>query len=74
MGFPQEQWLLDGLSASNATWNVLGQQTAMAKLDTVNGPAIAVPMDTWDGYHASRARILGGIHDTRRPQRGQPRR
>ncbi|MER7334102.1 MULTISPECIES: alkaline phosphatase D family protein [unclassified Micromonospora] len=65
MGFAQEKWLLDGLSASNATWNVLAQQTAMAKLDTANGPAVAVPMDTWDGYHANRARILGGIHERR---------
>lgn len=63
MGEPQEQWLLDGLAASTSTWNVLGQQLAMAQLDTLSGEDIAYPMDMWDGYAASRDRILGGIHE-----------
>ncbi|MGP4115415.1 alkaline phosphatase D family protein [Streptomyces sp. 4N509B] len=62
-GEEQERWLLDGLAASTARWNVLGQQTAMAQLDTVAGPGVAVPMDTWDGYTASRDRVLGGAHE-----------
>ncbi|WP_069174271.1 alkaline phosphatase D family protein [Streptomyces griseus] len=61
LGFPQERWLLDGLTASPARWNVLGHQTAITLLDTVSGPDVAVPMDTWDGYSASRDRLLGGI-------------
>ncbi|TDC73889.1 alkaline phosphatase D family protein [Streptomyces hainanensis] len=63
LGFPQERWLLDGLTESRARWNVLGHQTAITLLDTVAGPDIAVPMDTWDGYSASRDRLLGGIAD-----------
>ncbi|MBF9131862.1 alkaline phosphatase D family protein [Plantactinospora sp. S1510] len=63
LGFPQEKWLLDGLSTSRATWNVLGHQTAITLLDTVSGPNVAVPMDTWDGYSASRDRLLGGIDE-----------
>ncbi|MFD5318530.1 alkaline phosphatase D family protein [Streptomyces sp. NPDC127098] len=61
LGLPQERWLLDGLTASDARWNVLGHQTAITLLDTVSGPNVAVPMDTWDGYSASRDRLLGGI-------------
>ncbi|WP_233580532.1 alkaline phosphatase D family protein [Streptomyces triticirhizae] len=61
LGFPQERWLLDGLTASRSRWNILGHQTAITLLDTVSGPDVAVPMDTWDGYSASRDRLLGGI-------------
>jgi alkaline phosphatase D len=59
-GDAQEKWLLDGWSASQARWNVLANQTAIARLDTKDGPEVLVPMDTWDGYEASRNRILGG--------------
>ncbi|TDD28711.1 alkaline phosphatase [Kribbella turkmenica] len=59
-GDAQEKWLLDGWSASRARWNVLAHQTAIARLDTRQGPDVLVPMDTWDGYEASRARVLGG--------------
>ncbi|MFD6691038.1 alkaline phosphatase D family protein [Streptomyces bacillaris] len=61
-GAAQERWLLDGLANSKTRWNVLGQQTAMAQLDTAAGAEVAVPMDSWDGYPASRERILGGAH------------
>jgi len=59
-GDAQEKWLLDGWSASQARWNVMAHQTAIARLDTKAGPDVLVPMDTWDGYEASRDRILGG--------------
>jgi alkaline phosphatase D len=59
-GDAQEKWLLDGWSASQARWNVMAHQTAIARLDTKDGPGVLVPMDTWDGYEASRNRILGG--------------
>ncbi|MBC9727846.1 alkaline phosphatase [Streptomyces sp. TRM68367] len=62
-GDEQERWLLDGLANSRARWNVLGQQTAMARLDTLSGPGVEVPMDMWDGYEASRDRVLGGAHE-----------
>ena len=59
-GDAQEKWLLDGWAASQTRWNVLAHQTAIARLDTKDGPGVLVPMDTWDGYEASRNRILGG--------------
>ncbi|MEV5960353.1 alkaline phosphatase D family protein [Kribbella sp. NPDC051952] len=59
-GDAQEKWLLDGWTASRARWNVMAHQTAIARLDTKDGPDVLVPMDTWDGYEASRDRVLGG--------------
>jgi alkaline phosphatase D len=62
-GARQERWLLDGLAASGTRWNVIGQQNAMAQLDTRAGADVTVPMDTWDGYAASRDRVLRGAHE-----------
>ncbi len=61
LGFPQERWLYDGLTASRSHWNILGHQTAITLLDHTAGPGQTVPMDTWDGYSASRDRLLGTI-------------
>ena len=61
-GDEQERWLLDGWTASQSRWNVLAQQNALARLDVKDGPELLVPMDTWDGYAASRDRVLGGAY------------
>jgi alkaline phosphatase D len=61
-GEAQERWLLDGLEHSRARWNVLAQQVFFAQLDFQPGPGEPLlSMDGWDGYVASRERILGGI-------------
>ena len=60
-GAEQEQWLLEGLGASAATWDVLGQQVFFAQRDFALGPEQRVSMDGWDGYKASRDRVLAGI-------------
>ncbi|GHE79503.1 hypothetical protein GCM10017786_06750 [Amycolatopsis deserti] len=60
-GPAQERWLLDGLAASKATWNVIAQQTIMAQFDYDLGPGQIVNLDQWDGYPPARARILGFI-------------
>ncbi|MEW2504197.1 alkaline phosphatase D family protein [Amycolatopsis sp. NPDC047767] len=62
-GAAQEKWLLDGMAQHSARWEVLAHQTAIAQLDTAAGAPVLVPMDTWDGYVASRKRILGGAQD-----------
>ncbi|MEU9758623.1 alkaline phosphatase D family protein [Streptomyces sp. NPDC047985] len=59
-GAAQERWLLDGWRASNATWNVVPQQVVMARRKDVPTDAFKLSMDAWDGYPASRARILNG--------------
>ncbi|MCP3800640.1 alkaline phosphatase D family protein [Allokutzneria sp. A3M-2-11 16] len=62
-GAAQEKWLLDGMAERSARWEVLAHQTAIAQLDVKAGPDMVVPMDTWDGYVASRKRILGGARE-----------
>ncbi|MFT4042288.1 MAG: alkaline phosphatase D family protein [Gordonia sp. (in: high G+C Gram-positive bacteria)] len=59
-GAAQERWLLDGLGASTARWNVLAHQTTIADLARERHGTRAVSMDGWSGYEASRARILDG--------------
>jgi alkaline phosphatase D len=61
LGAAQEDWLLRGLSASPATWQVLAQQVMMLPLALPNG----LNMDSWDGYPAARARLLRGLHERR---------
>jgi alkaline phosphatase D len=63
-GPAQEQWLLDGLDASSARWNVISQQTMMAELAVkILGPQNLYNDDQWDGYPLARNRILSHIHD-----------
>jgi phosphodiesterase/alkaline phosphatase D-like protein len=62
-GDVQERWVLDGLAASAARWNVLAQQVLMMPVDRLAGPGAESPMGTWEGYSASRDRVLGGLHE-----------
>ena len=55
LGPRQEAWLIDGLSSSEARWNLLAQSVVMADYDF--GDTVA-NFDQWDGYTASRQRIL----------------
>jgi alkaline phosphatase D len=65
LGAAQERWLLDGLGASRARWNVLANQVMIAQLDGEPGPAESFAMDKWDGYFAARRRLLGFLRDRR---------
>ena len=60
-GDEQERWLLDGLGASRATWNVLAQQVFFCQRDLQAGSGERWNLDAWDGYVASRDRITSGI-------------
>ncbi|MFE3496966.1 alkaline phosphatase D family protein [Streptomyces sp. NPDC059175] len=59
-GATQERWLLDGWKASGAVWNVVPQQVTFAQRRDVPRPDFKLSMDAWDGYPASRQRILDG--------------
>ncbi|MEU2280730.1 alkaline phosphatase D family protein [Streptomyces sp. NPDC013178] len=59
-GAAQEQWLIDGWRASDALWNVLPQQVCFSQREVDLSARPKMYMDTWDGYRASRARILTG--------------
>ncbi|KFG71837.1 alkaline phosphatase D family protein [Streptomyces mutabilis] len=63
-GAAQEQWLLDGWQSSTALWNVMPQQVCFSqrKFDvTADAP---LSMDAWDGYRASRDRVVAGARAT----------
>ncbi|MBT2443133.1 alkaline phosphatase D family protein [Streptomyces sp. ISL-36] len=59
-GAAQERWLLDGWRASRALWNVVPQQVVFSERRSAPTAGYTVSMDSWDGYPASRQRILDG--------------
>jgi alkaline phosphatase D len=62
-GAEQEEWLLNGLVASRATWNVIAQQVFFAQRDFDTSGGELYAMDAWDGYLGSRNRIMNGIKE-----------
>ena len=61
LGDAQERWLLDGMAASAAKWEVLAQQVMMAPFDGDPGSEVFTSMDQWSGYPVARDRLLRGI-------------
>ncbi|MBD0710830.1 MULTISPECIES: alkaline phosphatase D family protein [unclassified Streptomyces] len=59
-GAAQERWLIDGWRHSRARWNVLPQQVVFAERRDRPTADFTLSMDSWDGYPASRQRILDG--------------
>ena len=59
-GDDQESWLLTELEESPTDWNVIGNQVVMGELKV--GDAI-LNYDQWDGYPASRERVLEKIDE-----------
>ena len=62
LGQDQERWLQAEFRSSRARWNLLGQQYLMEQLMTRLG---MVGNDGWDGYAASRRRVLEGWRDAK---------
>ena len=60
MGAEQESWLLRGLEKSTARWDVLANQVTMGQNDRDAGDGQQLNMEMWDGYVASRDRVLRG--------------
>jgi alkaline phosphatase D len=66
LGTQQEQWLFDGLARSQARWNVIGQDVLMAFFQWTNREGVTGAWtDDWNGFPASRARLLQHVHDAR---------
>ncbi len=63
LGDAQERWLVDGLGASRASWQVLAQQVTFAPEAQQPKPGDEVYMDAWSGYPAARDRLLSAIAD-----------
>ena len=61
-GAAQQKWLINGLSRSNANWNLLANQVPFAPNDSNNDPAIVtLGGEKWDGYAAGRQEVLDAI-------------
>jgi alkaline phosphatase D len=68
LGDVQRTWLVDGMTASTATWKVLGSATILAQMLLDLTPFETLPsmlaqrfyfkLDHWDGYRSERARLL----------------
>ena len=58
LGSEQERSLTEGLARSRARWNLIAQQTLMARIDHTSGPGQSFWTDGWDGYPAARSRLL----------------
>jgi len=61
LGDGQEQWLHGGLADSAARWNILANPLMFAGLNVGTADAVAYTRDTWDGYPASRQRLIQTI-------------
>ncbi|MGP2437775.1 alkaline phosphatase D family protein [Streptomyces sp. JW3] len=59
-GAAQERWLLDGWKSSGALWNVMPQQVTFSQRKFDLTADARMSMDAWDGYRASRARVVAG--------------
>lgn len=65
-GAEQEAWLRRRLVRSDATWNVIAQQTMMAQTTFLVPPGIKLlNLDQWDGYGPFRRRLLSFVKDQR---------
>ncbi len=66
IGAGQETWLRDGLKSSAARWNVIAQDVLMAELrQKMPDGEIGYWTDDWNGFPASRERLLRYIHDAK---------
>jgi len=61
LGVEQEEWLIESVETSAATWQLLGNQVFMHGLATLPGEVPATATDTWDGYSGSRSKLLTSL-------------
>ncbi|UUT22847.1 alkaline phosphatase [Pseudomonas sp. T8] len=67
LGWEQEAWLDQGLAQSRAQWNVIAQDLLVAPLlqRVPASQALGHWTDGWDGYRATRERVLASIERRR---------
>ena len=67
LGADQEAWLGRALGASEATWNVLAQQTIVSPVVVPLEGAVGGNLDQWDGYGAARRRLVDQLREVDNP-------
>jgi len=68
LGETQERWVAQGLAqdaASGARWSVMAQQTIFSPRNYRALPQERYHSSTWDGYPASRQRLLDAVRDSK---------
>jgi alkaline phosphatase D len=63
LGDAQEKWLFNNLGTSKARWNIIAQQTLLAQFDLKAGAGQSLWTDGWDGYPASRTKLIDFMAD-----------
>ena len=66
LGQAQERWLAEGWDLSRS-WNLLAQQTLMARFSWLDPAEGLYWTDGWDGYAPSRNRLLQTVRDRKVP-------
>lgn len=61
LGGAQEAWLDGSLAAAKGRWTVIAQQTLMSEVGRGSQGEKGFMLDRWDGYPASRQRLLDGM-------------
>lgn len=61
LGSRQERWLLGGMGRARAKYNVMAQGMLFSKHDFKSGDGQEFGSEYWDGYTASRDRVLSTI-------------
>jgi len=61
LGFEQQTWLTGNLARPQPSWTILAQQTLMAPLLLQRPEGEMIWSDIWDGYPASRGRVLEAL-------------
>jgi alkaline phosphatase D len=63
LGETQREWLVDGMTDSDARWKLWGNEVLAAAFRFVQDGGMRVNADAWDGYHTERQRILAGLDE-----------
>jgi alkaline phosphatase D len=67
LGADQEAWLGRRLGESDATWNVVAQQTIVSPIVVPVGGSAGGNLDQWDGYRAARRRLVDQLREVENP-------
>lgn len=63
LGGRQEEWLVDNLEHSVATWDIVANQVPFAKMDFERRAEEGYRMDQWDGYVADQRTVKSAFED-----------
>jgi alkaline phosphatase D len=67
LGAKQRGWMQSSLIASQAQWNILGQQIMMAMVGVKESGEPLYYMDGWSGYNYERMQLVKFLQDRRIP-------